>query len=113
MTYSTVTKELWIGDKKGGIHVLNASDFSTVHKIEQHSKAITVITCSLDGTQIASGDGYRYQYVWDAQTREQKGEYGFQKDKITSLNFNKDGTKLASTSTDLSFGVVDLTSGAS
>jgi WD40 repeat protein len=44
-------------------------------------------------------------------SREQKGEYGFQKDKITSLSFSKDGTKLISTSTDLAFGVVDITTG--
>ena len=111
MAYSTASKELWIGDKKGILHVLRASDFSCVQKIEKHSKTVTCIAVSADGTHIASGDGYRYQYVWDALSREQKGEYGFQKDKITSLSFSKDGTKLISTSTDLAFGVVDIATG--
>ena len=41
------------------------------------------------------------------------GEHGFLKDKITSLRFNNEGNKLASTSTDISYGVIDLTSGNS
>lgn len=113
MAYSGASKEIWIGDKKGLIHVLSVADFSTVQKIEKHTKTVTCISVSADGTQIASGDGYRYQYVWDATSREQKGEYGFQKDKITSLSFSKDGTKLVSTSTDLALGVVDLATGVS
>jgi WD40 repeat protein len=60
MTYSAVSKELWIGDKKGMLHVLNTADFACVHKIEKHSKTVTCITASNDGALIASGDGYRY-----------------------------------------------------
>ena len=41
-----------------------------------------------------------------------KGEHGFLKDKIQSLRFSNDGTKLVSTSLDRTFGVIDLTSGS-
>lgn len=77
MAYSQQSKELWIGDKKGSLHVLSAADFSAVHKIDKHTKTVTCITASPDGSMIASGDGYRYQYVWDASSRAVKGEYGF------------------------------------
>ena len=60
LAYSAASKELWVGDKKGMLHVLSAADFTCVHKIEKHSKAITCIISSLDGTHVASGDGYRY-----------------------------------------------------
>ena len=113
ITYSSVTKELWVGDKKGILHVLSTADFSEVHAIEKHSKAVTCITVSPDGSQIASGDAYRYQYTWDASTRAMVGEYGFQKDKITSLRYNKAGDQLASTSTDLSLGIVNTVTGIS
>ena len=79
--------------------------------IEKHAKTVTVLTVSPDGTKIASGDAYRYQYVWDASSRELIKEFGFQKDNILSMSFSKDGTKLASTSTDLAFGIIDLTTG--
>lgn len=91
ITYSSATKELWVGDKKGILHVLSTADFSEVNAIEKHSKAVTCITVSPDGYQIASGDGYRYQYTWDAATKAMVGEYGFQKDKILSLRYNKAG----------------------
>jgi WD40 repeat protein len=77
MTYSHHSKQLWIGDKKGLLHVLSTTDFKTVKTIEKHSKAVTALTTNLDGTQVASGDGYRYQYVWDATTLAQVGEYGY------------------------------------
>ena len=60
MTYAQSSKQLWIGDKKGLLHVINASDFKTQQTIEKHSKAVTVLTANHEGTQVASGDGYRY-----------------------------------------------------
>ena len=109
ITFSDATKEIWVGDKKGLLHVLKAEDFSEVHSIEKHSKAVTCLAVTACGKHVASGDAYRYQYIWDSATRTMTGEHGFQKDKITSLRFNKDGTRLVSTSTDLSIGVVNLT----
>ena len=60
ITYSAASKEIWVGDKKGELNVLSAADFSAVHNIKKHQKAVTVLTASADGAQVASGDGYRY-----------------------------------------------------
>lgn len=77
LAYSSFSKELWAGDKKGLLHVLNTADFAEIHTIEKHSKTITVMTVSADGAKIASGDAYRYQYIWDSASREMIGEHGF------------------------------------
>lgn len=111
IAYSSASKEIWVGDKKGELTVFSTADFSIVHSIKKHTKAISVLTTSADGTHVASGDGYRYQYVWDAASREMKNEYGFLKDKILSMRFSNDGSKIVTTCTDRSFGVIDLTSG--
>lgn len=50
MTYSEASKELWLGDKKGLLSILSTVDFSLVHKIDKHTKTITVLTCSHDGS---------------------------------------------------------------
>jgi hypothetical protein len=48
---------------------LNAEDFKAVQKIEKHTMNVTVLTTSPDGTKVVSGDGYRYQIIWDASTK--------------------------------------------
>lgn len=44
MTYSHRSNQLWIGDKKGLLHVLSTADFKTLQTIEKHSKAVTALT---------------------------------------------------------------------
>lgn len=70
LTYSESTNELWVGDKKGVIHVLDASDLSTQKSIieKKHNHAVSYMTTSKDGKLIASGDAYRYMYVFNTET---------------------------------------------
>lgn len=87
LVFSEITQELWVGDKKGKIHVLNNEDYSEVHLFEKHTKAITALAVNSDGTKVASGDAYRYIYVHDAQSKAELHEVNFHKDKIESLCF--------------------------
>jgi hypothetical protein len=66
MVYSYLNGEIWIGDKKGVIHILN-EDFSEKEVIEKkHNHSVVTMTISRDGEMIASGDSYRYIYVFHA-----------------------------------------------
>jgi WD40 repeat protein len=47
---------------------------------------------SHDGSKIASGDLYRYIYIWDTASKVDIAAIGEHKDKITSVNFSKDDT---------------------
>jgi WD40 repeat protein len=107
--YSDFTKELWVGDKKGLIHVLDVSDMSERELIEKkHNHQVTVMKTSRDGKLIASGDSYRYIYVFDTETRTEVGCYPYHSAKIIHLDFNKEGTLLLTASLDLGVGVANL-----
>lgn len=55
---------IWVGDKKGSIFVLDAASLDEKHKHEnKHSKAVTVI--SSNAKMVASGDAYRYFFVFN------------------------------------------------
>mmetsp|Transcript_3605 Transcript_3605/g.2656 ORF Transcript_3605/g.2656 Transcript_3605/m.2656 type:complete len:173 (-) Transcript_3605:342-860(-) len=50
LAYSPATHELWVGDKKGNIHILSADDFVEKKVIEKkHQQAVTTIVASRDG----------------------------------------------------------------
>ena len=59
---------------------------------DKHSKGITCMARSHDGSKIASGDLYRYIYIWDTASKVDITAIGEHKDKITSVNFSKDDT---------------------
>lgn len=86
MTVSSMTvcgDNIWIGDKSGVVHVLDASSFAEKTKFEgQHSK--TVDSIASNGKTVASGDAYRYICVWDNATLEKLAEY-CHKDRIVSI----------------------------
>ena len=68
------------------------------------------MSVSRDGKLVASGDTYRYIYVFNAETKEEVGCYPFHTAKINHLDFNKDATLLLTTSIDTNVGVVSLAS---
>lgn len=102
------TQHLWVGDKKGPVHVLKADDFSEVHKFEKHTKNVTCIVASGDGTKVATGDNHRYFYIHDAASFEMQATHCYHKDKIFDLSFSEDASKLAACAHDGSFSVVDV-----
>lgn len=109
MSYSALLDELWVGDKKGLIHILNAEDLTQKALIEKkHNHAISVMTSSKDGKLIASGDGYRYIYVFNAETKEEVGCFPYHAAKIIGLDFNKSSTHLLTVGLDLTVGVANL-----
>ena len=64
--------------------------------------------CSNDGKLIASGDHYRYIYVFNAETKEEIGCFPNHKSAILYLAFSANGKLLVSTSTDNSVMVSDI-----
>jgi DNA-binding beta-propeller fold protein YncE len=50
MSYNAVTNELWVGDKKGSVHVLDASNYEQKSVIEKkHNHGISIVKTSPDG----------------------------------------------------------------
>jgi hypothetical protein len=90
---SQVNNELWVGDKKGLTHILSTGDFSEKAVIEKkHNHQVNVMKTSRDGKHVASGDTYRYIYVFNAETKEEVGCFTYHTAKIIHLDFNKDST---------------------
>jgi len=78
MSYSAVTNELWVGDKKGILHIIDGVELTQKSTIEKkHNHAISVIKASQDGKFFASGDAYRYIYVFNSETKEEVGCYPY------------------------------------
>jgi len=75
---------------------------------KKHNHQITYITASGDGKLVASGDNYRYIYVFNSETKEEVGCYPYHTSKIMHLDFSSDAKFLLTTSTDLNAGVIDI-----
>lgn len=110
MAWSKVSNQLWIGDKKGKVHVHSAEDFSEVSLFEKHRAdgKITTCTVSADGTKVATGDSLRNIYVHDAASREDIGHFPHHTAGIIDISFSADGSHLATIGTDMSFGLCDI-----
>lgn len=109
LSYSSALNEVWVGDKKGLLHILDGEDFTQKGLIEKkHNHAISVMTVSKDGKLIASGDGYRYIYVFNTETKEETGCFAYHQSKILGLDFNQSSTHLLTTGLDLTVGVANL-----
>jgi hypothetical protein len=75
--------QVWTGDKKGVLRVYT-SDFTDIKTIEgKHSKAVTAIASN--NKVVASGDAYRYMFVFDGESHEELFSSGDHKDKILDL----------------------------
>jgi hypothetical protein len=95
---------IWVGDKKGNLHIFDAN-LTEIKKIEgKHSKAVTIVASN--GKLVASGDAYRYNFVWDGETYEEVFNSGDLKDKILDLYLTK--THMVATTLDMAFGVLNL-----
>lgn len=78
---------IWVGDKKGSLFVLDAASLDEKNKLEnKHSKAVTVI--SSNATMVASGDAYRYFFVFNNEDHQELFASGDHKDKILDLFMN-------------------------
>ena len=99
---------LWVGDKKGCVHVLKSDDFSEVGTFAKHTQAVTCMTVSKDGKKIASGDSYRYTYVCDAESMQDTGHYAFQPCAVMDLSFSDDGSHLSTVANDMTFALINL-----
>jgi WD40 repeat protein len=113
MAFSKSQQQVWIGDKKGVVHVHNAIDGAEVQKYEKHTKTVSSICVSEDGTKAASGDMYRYFHVYDCASLEIIGEHGYHKGTLYSVSLSEDGSKLLSVAQDLTFGVLNVATGKS
>lgn len=89
LSLTQVNDEVWVGDKKGIIHVLNCGDLSQKATIEKkHNHSVTILRTSKDGRFVASGDSYRYIYVFNAETKEETHCFTYHTARILSLDFN-------------------------
>lgn len=95
LSFASATNEVWVGDKKGFIHILNGADLSQkalIEKKHNHNPTVTVMTSSKDGKLVASGDSYHYIYVFNTETKEEVGFFDYHIAKIIGLDFNSSGT---------------------
>lgn len=108
--HSKATNELIVGDKKGVIHFLDAAEPGVEKgKIEKkHNHAISALTVSEDGTKLATGDTYRYIYIFDLAERKEIGCQAYHLSKVNALTFNPQGTTLATVGNDLTLGTIDI-----
>lgn len=96
--------QVWVGDKKGNLHVLDANlDVIKTHE-GKHSKSVTKVASN--GQWVASGDAYRYFFVFNGETHEQQFDSGDHKDKISDLAFGVD--HVVSITIDNAFGVSEI-----
>lgn len=102
-------KDIWIGEKNGKVFVHSESG-EQIECLEKHSKGVTCMAVSHDGTKVASGDAYRYMQIWDSASRTEIASIGEHKDKINSVCFSSSGEQLLSCTFDFAFGVTEIAS---
>jgi len=86
------------------------NEFKETSAIEKkHSQGVTAMAASPGGQFIASGDNYRYIYVFNAETKEEVACFTHHTAKVTGLVFNPSSTLLATVSVDQNVGVANLT----
>lgn len=75
---------------------------------KKHQKAVTCISVSNDGTKVASGDAYRYVYIFDTAERKDIGCQAYHQAKVLGVAFSQDGERVATIGNDLTIGVIDV-----
>jgi len=65
---------IWIGDKDGKIHILDHSLTEIKLIDDKHKKGISVLASN--GKVVASGDCYRYTFVFDGTTHDELFNFG-------------------------------------
>lgn len=99
--------KLWVGDKKGTIHVLDGTSLEQSAAIEKkHNHAVTSMSATTD--TVITGDAYRYVYLFNGESQAETGCFAHHTSKITSATINKSGDRLLIACLDNSFSVVNL-----
>lgn len=100
------TKEIYIGDEKGKIHIVDLENLSQKQLLDNHISQITIIRLSPDKKLFASGDSSKYIYIWSAETKEcVNNRCVFHSGKIYDLSWASDSNYLFSASLDSSVGM--------
>lgn len=71
---------------------------------------MSLLSVSADGKFVASGDDYRYIHVHDAESKALVQSLGYHKSSIRHMNLSSDGSRIATMSVDLTFGIADVAS---
>lgn len=109
LCYIKATGEVWVGDKTGTVHVLNAESLEQVSEFVAHpQQPVDVLSVSADSARVATGEHKRYVKVWNATDKTLVHEHGHHKNFIVDVVFTPDGNGVASISDDHSLVVCDL-----
>jgi hypothetical protein len=80
--------------------------------LEGHTRHVTSVAFSPDGTQFVSGSWDRTIRIWDAQTGQViAGPFEGHTDYVTSVAFSPDGTRVVSSSDDQTIRIWDAQTG--
>ena len=98
MAVSESTGTVWVADKKGFVHVLDAKTLEPVEvpsELKTKEKEGTYLVASNDqGSMIALGDAKGYVSVFDASARAFKFYHYANASKILCTQFNHDNTQI-------------------
>ena len=100
--------EVWVGDKKGKIHVYSLESLEQTSEFQAHPHPVDVLTISPDGNRVASGDHNRQIKVWNATTKEELLQHGLHKNAVLAIQFTADSSAIASAASDNSIVVYNI-----
>jgi len=107
------TEELYVGDKKGGIHVYSLKDFESPERssLAFHQNEVTSLAYSPQFKLLASADTLKNIIVWDTEQKTIKNEFYGHLAKVFTLSWAKTHQTLVSGGLDGITIVWDLASG--
>lgn len=101
--------EIYIGDRKGALHIIDMDFKQKSVKNSVHYGEYTVIKISPDGKLLASGDTQKFINVLDASTKEvYSSSLSSHSSRIYSLSWSDDSKYLASGSLDSSVYIYNM-----
>lgn len=104
MAVSEVSNTIWIGDKTGGVTVLDAETLEPVEvpaALKTHQGAATTMAASPSGgALIALGDAKGFVNVFDTDAKTLKVYFARNKSKILNISFNEDSSWVQCVSLD-------------
>jgi WD40 repeat protein len=94
------------------LHILNPKNGAVIRTMKGHTRDITSITWSPDGTRLASSSLDRTVRIWNAQTGSQTHKLTGHTRRIFTVKWSPDNTRLASASLDKTIRIWDAKTGA-